>query len=90
MNHPAADGRGDVVARDAVLHHEPEREGDAARPLLGFAFVSAWIAFDDFGSAILCLLGAAVFYLGAAAAQGDLDLAEVQRRLRGDQTPCVR
>jgi hypothetical protein len=58
--------------------------------LLGFAFVAAWIAFDDFGSAVLCLLGAAIFYLVAAAVEGDLDLAEVQRRLRGDQTPGVR
>jgi hypothetical protein len=49
--------------------------------LLGFAFVVAWIAFG-FGDAILCLLGAGVFYAIAAVAQGELDLGEVQSRLR--------
>jgi hypothetical protein len=49
--------------------------------LLGFAFVVAWIAFG-FGDAILCLLGAGVFYAVAAVAQGELDLGEVQSRLR--------
>jgi len=58
--------------------------------LLGFAFVAAWIAFDDFGSAILCLLGAAVFYASAAVARGELDLGDLQRRLRGDQTTGIR
>jgi len=49
--------------------------------LLGFAFVAAWIAFG-FGDAVLCLLGAAVFAALAAIAQGELDLGEVQSRLR--------
>lgn len=33
--------------------------------LLGFAFVAAWIGFS-FGEAILCLLGAALFYAVAS------------------------
>lgn len=49
--------------------------------LLGFAFVAAWIAFG-FGNAILCLLGAGVFYAIAAVAQGELDLGEMQNRWR--------
>ena len=49
--------------------------------LLGFAFVAAWIAFG-FGDAILCLVGAAVFAAAAAVAQGELDLSDVQSRLR--------
>jgi glycopeptide antibiotics resistance protein len=47
--------------------------------LLGFGFVAMWIAFD-FGNAILCLLGALLFYLVAALLRGELDLAEVQSR----------
>jgi hypothetical protein len=54
--------------------------------LLGFFFVFAWIAFS-FGEAILCLLGALVFYGIAAVAQGDVDLAEVQARVRAAQGP---
>ena len=50
--------------------------------MLGFAFVAVWIAFG-FGSAVLCLLGAAVFYAAALVVRGDLDLAEVQSRLGG-------
>jgi hypothetical protein len=53
--------------------------------LLGFAFVAAWIAFG-FGNAILCLLGAAVFYAVAAVAQGELDLGDIQNRLRQPTT----
>jgi hypothetical protein len=53
--------------------------------LLGFAFVTAWIAFG-FGNAILCLLGAAVFYAIAAVAQGELDLGDIQNRLRQPTT----
>lgn len=49
---------------------------------LGFAFTAAWIGFN-FGYALLCLLGAAVFYAAGAFAQGELDLAEMQDRLRG-------
>ncbi len=48
--------------------------------LVGFAFAAAWIGFD-FGSALLCLLGAAAFYAAAAAVQGDLDLADLQARV---------
>ncbi len=48
--------------------------------LLGFAFVAAWIAFS-FGSALLCLIGAGVFYTAAAVAKGELDLGEAQDRL---------
>lgn len=49
--------------------------------LLGFLFVAAWIAFD-FGRAVLCLVGAAVFYLIGEIVQGDLDLGEMQARIR--------
>ena len=49
--------------------------------LLGFLFVAAWIAFG-FGDAILCLIGAGVFYIATALYQGELDLAELQRRAR--------
>ena len=50
---------------------------------LGFAFAAAWIAFG-FGDAVLCLLGAALFYAAARLLEGDLDLAELQDRFRGD------
>jgi hypothetical protein len=46
---------------------------------VGFAFVAAWIGFS-FGEAILCLLGAAGFYLAAAVLTGKLDLGELQAR----------
>lgn len=49
--------------------------------LLGFLFVTAWIAFN-FGYAILCLLGAGVFYGVGALLQGDLDLSDVQLRVQ--------
>ncbi len=49
---------------------------------LGFAFVVIWIAFG-FGSAVLCLVGAAVFYAAALFLRGDLDIADVQSRLGG-------
>jgi hypothetical protein len=49
--------------------------------LLGFLFVAAWIAFG-FGDAILCLLGAGVFYIATALYFGELDLAELQQRAR--------
>ena len=48
----------------------------------GFALVAAWIAFG-FGNAILCLLGAAVFYGIAAVLEGEIDLGELQQRVRG-------
>jgi hypothetical protein len=50
---------------------------------LGFAFIAAWIAFG-FGDAVLCLLGAALFYAVARLLEGDIDLAELQGRFRGD------
>ncbi len=49
---------------------------------LGFAFTAAWIGFN-FGSAVLCLVGAGLFYAAASFAQGELDLPEIQDRLRG-------
>jgi len=54
--------------------------------LLGFFFVFTWIAFS-FGEAVLCLLGALVFYGIAAVLQGDVDLADVQARVRAAQNP---
>lgn len=49
--------------------------------LLGFLFVAAWIGFD-FGRAVLCLVGAVVFYLIGEVLQGELDLGEMQARMR--------
>lgn len=49
--------------------------------LIGFLFIAAWIAFG-FGDAILCLIGAGVFYAAAALYLGELDLAELQQRAR--------
>jgi len=49
--------------------------------LVGFLFIAAWIAFG-FGDAILCLVGAAVFYAATALYLGELDLAELQQRAR--------
>jgi|KBSMisStandDraft_5_1062788.scaffolds.fasta_scaffold2114571_2 hypothetical protein len=59
--------------------------------LLGFAFVAAWIAFN-FGYALLCLVGAAAFYALAAVLEGELDLGDVQQRLRspsGQREPAA-
>ncbi len=58
--------------------------------VLGFAFVAAWIAVG-FGDAILCLLGAAIFYAVASFLEGDLDLANLQGRLSssGATTPTA-
>jgi hypothetical protein len=47
--------------------------------LLGFLFVAAWAALG-FGDALLCLVGAAAFYLAAAFYHGELDLAALQDR----------
>jgi hypothetical protein len=52
--------------------------------LLGFAFVAAWIGFG-FGSALLCLLGAGLFYGAASVVEGELDLGELQQRLRSPE-----
>jgi len=48
--------------------------------LLGFAFVAAWIALN-FGYALLCLIGAGVFYAVASVLEGDVDLGELQARV---------
>jgi hypothetical protein len=53
--------------------------------VLGFAFVAAWIGFG-FGKAILCLLGAAIFYAIASFLEGDLDLADLQGRFSSSRT----
>ncbi len=47
--------------------------------LIGFLFVAAWAALG-FGDAVLCLIGAAVFYIATAVFRGELDLAELQQR----------
>lgn len=52
--------------------------------LLGFLFVAGWIAFN-FGYAILCLVGAGVFYAIGALLQGEIDLGDVQSRIQGQQ-----
>ncbi|MGI8902264.1 MAG: hypothetical protein ACR2IP_01040 [Solirubrobacteraceae bacterium] len=54
--------------------------------LLGFAFVAAWIGFG-FGDAILCVLGAGVLYLVAGVREGEIDLGQLQDRLRGKRSP---
>lgn len=56
--------------------------------LLGFLFVAAWIGFD-FGDAVLCLVGALVFYLAVAVFLGELHLGELQSRfgVRGGAPP---
>lgn len=48
--------------------------------ILGFAFTAAWVAFG-LGDAVLCLLGAVVFYALGSFFRGELDLADVQARL---------
>ena len=52
--------------------------------LLGFLFVAAWIGFS-FGYAVLCLVGAAVFYAIGAVLQGEIDLGDVQARVQRSQ-----
>jgi hypothetical protein len=52
----------------------------------GFAFVAAWIGFN-FGDALLCLLGAAVFWLAAGVLEGTVDLGRLQSRLSGEGEP---
>jgi hypothetical protein len=53
--------------------------------LLGFLFVAAWAALS-FGDAVLCLVGAAVFYAATAFYRGELDLAELQQRAATKRT----
>jgi len=50
--------------------------------LLGFLFVAAWAALG-LGDAVLCLVGAAAFYLASAVLRGELDLGELQQRATG-------
>jgi hypothetical protein len=50
--------------------------------LMGFAFVAAWVTLN-FGYALLCLIGAGVFYALAAVLEGDIDLGELQSRVTG-------
>ncbi len=57
--------------------------------LVGFLFVAAWIGFG-FGDAILCLVGAVVFYLAAGVKDGEIDLAELQGRLNPQGSPTSR
>jgi len=52
--------------------------------LLGFLFVAAWIALN-FGDAILCLVGAALFYAIGALVEGQIDLGDLQSRMRSEQ-----
>lgn len=52
----------------------------------GFAFVAAWIGFS-FGEALLCLVGAAVFWLAAGVIEGKIDLGELQSRLSREEAP---
>jgi hypothetical protein len=54
--------------------------------IAGFAFVAAWIGFS-FGEALLCLLGAAVFWLVAGVLEGKVDLGELQGRLSREEAP---
>jgi len=49
--------------------------------LLGFLFVAAWIILD-FGDAVLCLLGAIVFYAIGSVLEGEIDLGEMQARMQ--------
>lgn len=54
-----------------------ERKQFAA--LIGFAFAAAWISFN-FGYAVLCLVGAGVFYFAASYLEGEVDIADIQER----------
>lgn len=52
--------------------------------LLGFLFVAAWAALN-FGDAVLCLVGAGIFYVAVAFYRGELDLAQLQQRASQQQ-----
>ncbi len=56
---------------------------------IGFAFVAAWIGFN-FGYAVLCLVGAGVFYFAASYLEGEVDLAGIQDRLSGQRSAGSR
>lgn len=49
--------------------------------LLGFLFVAAWIGFN-FGDAVLCIVGAVIFYAVGSVIEGELDLGELQARMQ--------
>jgi hypothetical protein len=51
--------------------------------LLGFLFVAVWVA-ENVGYALLCLVGAALFGAIGAIVEGELDLGDLQGRLRRD------
>ena len=53
--------------------------------LLGFAFAVVWIA-TGFGHAILCLIAAGLFYGVGGVMQGEIDLGDLQERLRGNRS----
>ncbi|MCP9489278.1 MAG: hypothetical protein MSC31_05320 [Solirubrobacteraceae bacterium MAG38_C4-C5] len=53
--------------------------------LLGFLFVAVWVA-ENVGYALLCLVGATVFGAIGAIVEGELDLGELQGRLRRDRS----
>lgn len=50
--------------------------------LMGFAFVAAAFGLG-LGAALLCLVGAALAYGGAAVAVGELDPEEIRDRVEG-------
>jgi uncharacterized membrane protein (Fun14 family) len=54
--------------------------------LLGFLFVAVW-ATQNFANAILCLIGAAIFYLAYALYQGELNLDDLQQRMSPNRRP---
>lgn len=47
--------------------------------LIGFLFIAVWIA-HGFGNAVLCLVGAAVFWGALAFYRGELSMADLQSR----------
>ncbi len=47
--------------------------------LIGFLFVVVWIRFG-FGDAVLCLVGAAAFWIAVQVLIGELNLAVLQSR----------
>ncbi len=51
--------------------------------LIGFLFVVVWIRFN-FGDAVLCLVGAAVFWIAVQVLFGELNLAVLQSRFDED------
>lgn len=54
--------------------------------LLAFLFIAVW-AGPGFGYAVLCLLGAAVFYAGTAFYRRELDLGDLQQRVPRQKAP---